>query len=30
MIIVVSDVHLAQHPNDLEVKKDDQEFEDFL
>lgn len=30
MIIVVSDVHLAQHPNDPEVKRDDQAFEDFL
>jgi UDP-2,3-diacylglucosamine pyrophosphatase LpxH len=30
MIIVVSDVHLAQHPNDPDVKRDDQEFEDFL
>lgn len=30
MIIVVSDVHLAQHPNDPVVKRDDQEFADFL
>jgi UDP-2,3-diacylglucosamine pyrophosphatase LpxH len=30
MIIVVSDVHLAQHPDDPDVKRDDQAFEDFL